>query len=184
MCLQKRVNKPHTFCWSSVYNDTNIGNAKNIVCKTQGYDAQYHLHDPCTWLCVWFHCLQEVYTNGLRGLVELTSVSIELFRKMAEVSLLPQVLACILPPVNIHQCNIVFIVPLFDLQATKANTIEQAERFNRCVVNCKAYLSCIYFLSCSSHSLSLSLPVSQLISSLQTDGVSIKRTRCTSLSPC
>ena len=35
--------------------------------------------------------LQEVYTNGLRGLVQLTSASIELFRKMAEVSLLPQV---------------------------------------------------------------------------------------------
>ena len=34
---------------------------------------------------------QEVYENGLRGLVELTSVSIELFRKMAEISLLPQV---------------------------------------------------------------------------------------------
>lgn len=34
---------------------------------------------------------QDVYENGLRGLVEMTSVSIELFRKMAEISLLPQV---------------------------------------------------------------------------------------------
>ena len=32
-----------------------------------------------------------MYANGLRGLVQLTSASIELFRKMAEVSLLPQV---------------------------------------------------------------------------------------------
>ena len=32
-----------------------------------------------------------VYENGLRSLAELTSASIELFRKMAEVSLVPQV---------------------------------------------------------------------------------------------
>ena len=32
-----------------------------------------------------------MYESGLRSLVELTSVSIELFRKMAEVSLLPDV---------------------------------------------------------------------------------------------
>jgi hypothetical protein len=51
---------------------------------------------------------EEVYTNGLRGLVQLTSASIELFRKMAEVSLLPQ--------------------------ATKADTIGQAKRFNRLTV--------------------------------------------------
>ena len=34
---------------------------------------------------------QALYESGLRSLVELTSVSIELFRKMAEVSLLPDV---------------------------------------------------------------------------------------------
>ncbi|CAI7991885.1 Protein FAM114A2 [Geodia barretti] len=51
---------------------------------------------------------KEVYTNGLRGLVQLTSASIEVFRKIAEVSLLPQ--------------------------ATKADTIGQAKRFNRLTV--------------------------------------------------
>ena len=34
---------------------------------------------------------QALYENGLHSLVELTSVSIELFRKMAEISLLPDV---------------------------------------------------------------------------------------------
>lgn len=34
---------------------------------------------------------QVLYEHGLRSLAELTSASIELFRKMAEVSLLPDV---------------------------------------------------------------------------------------------
>ena len=51
---------------------------------------------------------QVVYGNGLRGLVELTSVSIELFRKMAEISLLPQVrVHCV-----VYTCTCMYIVLL------------------------------------------------------------------------
>ena len=34
---------------------------------------------------------QTLYENGLRSLAEMTSTAIELFRKMAEISLLPDV---------------------------------------------------------------------------------------------
>ena len=34
---------------------------------------------------------QELYENGLCSLAEMTSAAIELFRKMAEISLLPDV---------------------------------------------------------------------------------------------
>ena len=42
----------------------------------------------CTVL---FYPGQAVYEDGLRSLAELTSTSVELFRKMAELTLLPQV---------------------------------------------------------------------------------------------
>lgn len=46
---------------------------------------------------------QELQESGLRSLAEMTSASIELFRKMAEVSLLPTVRArTTLPPTHTH----------------------------------------------------------------------------------
>ena len=48
-------------------------------------------HDVTVMLNDSSFILQTFYEDGLRSLAELTSASIELFRKMAEVSLLPDV---------------------------------------------------------------------------------------------
>ncbi len=48
---------------------------------------------------------QMLYENGLRSLAEMTSTAIELFRKMAEVSLLPDVRL----ETNTLHCRIIII---------------------------------------------------------------------------
>ena len=50
--------------------------------------------------------LQMLYENGLRSLAELTSTSIELFRKMAEISLLPDVSKIF--PVSINHDSLMY----------------------------------------------------------------------------
>ena len=78
---------------------------------------------------------QALYGNGISSLAEMTSTSIELFRKMGEVLLLPDVSSTAHPstPPPLHP------PPLLSFpiqQSQKHDVLEQAQKFNRSDVVC------------------------------------------------
>ena len=74
---------------------------------------------------------QALYGNGVSSLAEMTSTSIELFRKMGEVLLLPDVSN------TAHPSTPLTPLPSVPLQQShKHDVLEQAQKFNRLVVVC------------------------------------------------